>query len=73
MSENNPSKPWYANKTLVTIILIVGILLLLKEVILSYQKWNPFSLITNILWIVVILFVIAKFYNRNKENKNENI
>lgn len=73
MSENNSSNPWYANKTFVTIILIVGILLLFKEVILSYQKWNPFSLITNILWIVVILFVIAKFYNRNKENKDENI
>jgi hypothetical protein len=72
MNDDNKSTAWYANKTFVTIILGFGILLLLKEVVVSYQKWNPLSIVTNILWILIILFVIAKFYNRNKQNKDEN-
>lgn len=72
MNEGNKTTTWYANKTFVTIILGFGILLLLKEVVVSYQTWNPLSLITNILWILLILFVIGKFYNRTKENQDEN-
>lgn len=70
LKQNSSDKPWYANNTFVIILLILGILLLLKEVISSYLTWNPLSIIMNIAWIVLILFVIIKIIQKRK-NRNE--
>lgn len=66
--EINESK-WYQNKWLISILFVVGIILMLKDLINAYKDWNTIDMGISILWIVVFVLCLKYFLNKKTENE----